>query len=92
MGLFKLRNIVSKAKTVYQLAAVQILQAHSNGGQIVEAHGLVKVSRRRNTPDTNGFWIVDIMTISSLAHLILEGDGQWLLNSQIDLQTFNKIY
>ena len=92
IGLFKLRNIVSKAKTVHRLAAVQILQAQPNGGQIVDAHGLVKVSRRRNTPDTNGFWILDIMTISSLAHLIPEGDGQWLVNNRIDLRTFNEIY
>jgi hypothetical protein len=92
IGLFKLRNVVAKAKTIHRLAAVQILQAQPNGGRIVDAHGLVKVSRRRNTSNENDFWIVDIMTISSLAHLIPDGDGQWLVNSRIDLRTFNEIY
>ena len=94
IGLFKLRNVVAKAKTVHRLAAVQVLQAQPNGGRIVDAHGLVKVSRRCDTSesDGNGFWIVDIMMISSLAHLIPDGDGQWLVNSRIDLRTFNEVY
>jgi hypothetical protein len=92
LGLFKLRNLVAKAKTVHRLAIVQILQAQPNGGRIVDAHGLVKVSRRRNTANEIDFWIVDIMTISSRAHLIPDGDGQWLVNSRIDLRTFNEIY
>jgi hypothetical protein len=58
----------------------------------VDAHGLVKVLRRPNTVNEIDFWMKDIMTISSRVHLIPEGDGQWLVNSRIDLQTFNEIY
>ena len=91
-GLFKVRDTVADAKTVYRLAAVQLLQAQPNGGHITDAHGLVKVSTRRQASDKDGFWIVDIATISGLAHLVPEGDGQWLVNSRIDLRTFNSVY
>ena len=91
-GLFKLRtDTVGSAKTVHRLAVVEILQSQ-NSGRIVDTHGLVKVSKRRGTSERNDIWIVDIMTISSLAHLIPEGDGQWLVNSRIDLRTFNEVY
>jgi hypothetical protein len=79
-------------KTVHQLVIVQILQGQLNGMRIVDAHGLVKVLQRRNTANEIDFWILDIMTISSWAHLILDGDGRWLVNSRIDLRTFNEIY
>ena len=36
--------------------------------------------------------IVDIGTILGLAHLIPEADRRWLVNSRIDLRTFNEIY
>jgi hypothetical protein len=92
-GLFKLRtDTVGDAKTVHRLAVVEILQAQPHGGRIVEAHGLVKVAKRQNARERDDFWIVDIMTITCLAHLIPEGDGQWLVNSRIDLRTFNEIY
>ena len=92
-GLFKLRaNAIGNTKIVHRLAVVEILQAQPNGGRIVEAHGLVKVTKRRNTNRKDEFWIVNIVTILSLAHLIPEGDGQWLVNSRIDLRTFNEIY
>ena len=97
MGLFKLRNIPKG--TVHRLAIVQLLQAH-DGGKIREARGLVKVSNRhRSTADTrfssvenSNFEIVDIGTISGIAHLIPEEDECWLVNSRIDLRTFNLIY
>jgi len=44
------------------------------------------------TEDTRGFTIVDIGTILGLAHLIPEEDRPWLVNSLIDLRTFNKVY
>ena len=93
-GLFKVRNTVADAtgSAVHRLAVVQLLQAQSNGGHITDAHGLVKDSVRRQMPFEDAFWIVDIMTISGIAHLIPEGDGQWLVNSGIDLRTFNEIY
>jgi len=39
-----------------------------------------------------GFTIVDIGTILGLAHLIPEEDRRWLVNSRIDLRTFNEVY
>jgi len=42
--------------------------------------------------DARAFTIVDIGTILGLAHLIPEEDRQWLVNSQIDLRTFNEVY
>jgi len=89
-GLFKVRNTVSDGK-VYRLAVVQLLQAQTGGGRITDAHGLVRVSIRR-TSNKDEFWIVDIKTITGLAHLIPDGDGQWLVNSRIDLKTFNDVY
>ena len=71
---------------------VEVLQAQPNGGRIVENHGLVRVTRKQKAPEKHDFWIVDIMSIISLAHLIPEEDGQWLVNSRIDLRTFNEIY
>ena len=92
-GLFKLRaNAIGNTKIVHRLAVVEILQAQPNGGRIVAAQGLVKVTKRRNTNRKDEFWIVNNVTILSLAHLIPEGDGQWLVNSWIDLGTFNEIY
>jgi hypothetical protein len=91
-GLFKVRDTVTDGK-VYRLAIVQLLQAQQNGGRITDAHGLVKVLTRRQTSTvTDEFWIVDITTITGLAHLIPDGDGQWLVNSRIDLRTFNDVY
>jgi hypothetical protein len=97
MGLFKLRNIPKR--TVHRLAIIQLLQTH-DGGKIREVHGLVKVSNRhRSAADTrvssvnnSNFEVVDIGTISGIAHLIPEEDGCWLVNSRVDLRTFNLIY
>ena len=38
------------------------------------------------------FTIVDVGTILGLAHLIPEGERRWLVNSRIDLRTFNEVY
>jgi len=38
------------------------------------------------------FTIVDKGTIHGLAHLIPKGECYWLVNSRIDLRTFNDIY
>ena len=91
-GLFKVRDSVNDGR-VYRLAIVQLLQAQQGGGCITDAHGLVKVlTRREKSRDSEEFWIVDISTVTGLAHLILDGDGQWLVNSRIDLRTFNDVY
>ena len=88
-GLFKVRDTGTNGK-VYRLAIVQLLQT-TGGGRISGAHGLVKVFARQQT-STDEFWIVDITTVTGLAHLIPEGDGKWLVNSRIDLRTFNDVY
>ena len=90
-GLFKIRKTGNDGK-VYRLAIVQLLQASQNGdGHIADAHGLVRVFAKRQKSETE-FRIVDIATVTGQAHLIPDGDGRWLVNSRIDLRTFNDIY
>ena len=60
-----------------------------NSGRVSDLHGLVTVQTRE---DTQGFTMVDIGTILGLAHLIAEEDRRWLVNSRIDLRTFNEVY
>jgi len=73
--------------TVCRVAGVQTLTP-VNSGRLSDLHGLVTVQMRK---DTRGFTIVDIGTILGLAHLIPEEDRRWLVNSQIDLRTFNQV-
>ena len=87
-GLFKVRDTGTDGK-VYRLAILQLLQ--KGAGRITDTHGLVNVFARRQT-SKDDFWIVDIATVTSLAHLIPDGDGKWLVNSRIDLRTFNEVY
>ena len=90
-GLFKIRDTGNDGK-VYRLAIVQLLQASQNrGGRIADAHRLVRVFAKRQKSETE-FRIVDIATVTGQAHLIPDGDGRWLVNSRIDLRTFNDIY
>ena len=42
--------------------------------------------------DAQEFTIVDRGTIHGLVHLILEGEYSWLVNSRIDLRTFNEAH
>ena len=89
--LFKIRDTGNDGK-VYRLAIIQLLQASQNGGdQIADAHGLVRVFAKRQKSETE-FRIVDIATVTGQAHLIPDGNGRWLVNSRIDLRTFNDIY
>jgi hypothetical protein len=60
-----------------------------NSGRLSDVHGLVTVQLRE---DAREFTVVDIGTILGLAHLIPETDRRWLVNSRIDLRTFNEIY
>jgi len=87
VALLKIRDPRSK-DTVRRLAGVQLLTP-VNSGRLSDLHGLVSVQMRE---DTRGFTIVDIGTILGLAHLIPVEDRRWLVNSRIDLRTFNEIY
>jgi len=60
-----------------------------DSGRPSEVHGLVTVQHRDVTCELT---IVDIGRIIGLAHLIPETERRWLVNSRIDLRTFNEIY
>ena len=74
--------------TVCRLAGVQFLSV-VDSGRPSDTHSLVTVPLRDVTRELT---IVDIRTILGLAYLIPEIDRRWLVNSQIDLRTFNDIY
>ena len=86
LALFKIRN--THQDTVCRLAGVQLMGV-VNSGRPSDVHGLVTVHLR---DDSRELTIVDIGTILGLAHLIPETDRRWLVNSRIDLRTFNEIY
>ena len=87
VALFKIRDYTCR-DTVRRLASVQMLTA-VNSGCLSDIQGLVTVQLRE---DARAFTVVDIGTILGLAHLIPETDRRWLVNSRIDLRTFNEIY
>ena len=60
-----------------------------DSGRPSDVQSLLTVQLRDNTRELT---IVDIGTIIGLAHLIPETDRRWLVNSQINLRTFNEIY
>ena len=60
-----------------------------NSGRPSDVHGLVTVHLR---DDARELTIVDIGTILGLAHLIPETNRLWVVNTLIDLRTFNEIY
>ena len=60
-----------------------------NSRCLLDIHSLVTVQLRE---DARAFTVVDIGMILGLAHLIPETDRRWLVNSRIDLRTFNEIY
>ena len=60
-----------------------------NAARPSDVHGHVTVQQREKA---RVFTIVDIGTILGLAYLIPEADRRWLVNSRIDLRTFNEIY
>jgi len=87
VALLKVRDFRSD-DTVRRVAGVQMLTP-VNSGRLSDQHGLVTVQMRE---DARWFPIVDIGTILGLAHLIPEEDRRWLINSRIDLRTFNEVY
>jgi len=86
MALFKIRDC--SQDTVRRLAGLPMLSP-VNSGRPADIHSLVTLQLRE---DAREFPLVDIGTILGLAHLIPEGDRRWLVNSRIDLRTFNEIY
>jgi len=74
--------------TVYRLAGVQFM-SQADSGRPSDVHGLLTVQLRDLTRELT---IVDIGTIIGLAPLIPETERRWLVNSRIDLRTFNEIY
>jgi len=87
VALLKIRDYRSD-DTVRRVGGVQILTP-VNSWRLLDLHGLVTVQMRE---DTRGFTILDVGTILGLAHLIPEEDQRWLVNSRIDLRTFNEVY
>ena len=87
VALLKIRDYRSN-DTVRQVAGVQMLTP-VNSGRLSDQHGLVTVQMRE---DARGFTIVNIGTILGLADLIQEEDRRWLINSRLDLRTFNEVY
>ena len=87
IALFKIRA-ESSNDTVRRVAGVQMLTP-VNSRCLSDQHSLVTVQMRE---DAQGFTIVDIGRILGLAYLILEEDRRWLINSRLDLRTFNEVY
>jgi len=87
VALLKIRDPRSE-DTVRRVASFQLVTP-VNSGRLSDLHGLVTVQMRE---DTRGFRIVDIGTILGLAHRIPKEDRRWVVNSRIDLRTFNEIY
>jgi len=87
VALFKIRDYRCEDR-VRRLAGVQFVSTvHS--GRISDVHSLVTVHMME---DSREFTVVAIGTILGLAHLIPEGDRRWIVNSGINLRTFNKVY
>ena len=86
--LFKIRSGYMLQDTVYRLAGVQFMSL-VDPGPPSDVHGLVTVQLRDITRELT---IVDIGTITALAHLILETERRVLVNCRINLRTFNEIY
>jgi len=87
VALFKIRDYTCEIAVCW-VAALQILSA-VNSEFPSDIHSLVTVQMRE---DAREFTIVDVGTIHGLAHMIPEGERRWLINSRIDLRTFNKAY
>ena len=87
IALFNIRLGYMQQDTVYHLAGVKFMSL-VDSGRPSDVHGLVTVQLRDVTRELK---IVDIGTIIGLAHLIPETERRWLVNSRIDLRTFNEI-
>ena len=89
VALLKIRDYrCDNTDTLRRVAGVPILTP-VNSGRLSDQHGLITVQMRE---DARGFTILDIGTILGLAHLIPGEDRRCLVNSRIDLRTFNEVY
>jgi len=88
LGLFKIRNLLSRAGSVHRLTLVRVLNP-ANGGRFHPGSGHIRVSKR---PSGRDMRIVGIGAVIGQAHLIPSAERQWIVNHRIDLRTFNEIY
>jgi len=86
VAIFKIRDYRCEDR-VRRLAGIQFVSA-LNSGWISDVHSLVTVQMKE---DAREFTVVEIGTILGLAHLIPAGDWRWIVNSRIDLRTFNEV-
>ena len=82
-AIFKIRDSISTKS--YQLCLVELLEAKDRGLPD-GSHGLLRVARRSR----QRFWVVNISSVLGMAHLFELGQGQWLVNTRIDLRTWNE--
>jgi hypothetical protein len=88
--LFKLRDPAKKC--IYRLALVKMLPVEG-AGLLESDSSLIRVGVRKVTVSENDEWVVVVSAIVGMAHLIPAREkGIWLVNSRIDLETFNNIY
>ena len=87
LALFKILDYRSEGG-VRLLASFHILST-VNAGRLSGVHGPVTVQQREEARE---FAIVYIGTILGLADLIQVAHRRWLVNSRIDLRTFNEMY
>ena len=92
--LLKLRD-PRNGETI-RLAVIKSLVAEK-GGQAEEISGLITVTKRMKGGVMGGhFTVVNVKTILGMAHLVPECAGpenwKWIVNSRIDLKTFNEIW
>ena len=88
LALFNIRNILSQAEAVHQLALVCKL-IRVNSGRFHIASGHIQVGRWVTGQDMR---IVSIGAVIGQAQVIPSGERQWIVNHKIDLRTFNEIY
>jgi hypothetical protein len=79
---FKVRDSTERA---HRLCIVELLKA-KDCGIADSSHGLLKVCRRRR----KRMWVVNIRSILGIAHLFEVEAGNWLVNTRIDLHTWNE--
>jgi hypothetical protein len=82
-ALFKGRDSTERA---HRLCIVELLEAKDRGSAD-SSHGLLKVCRSRRR---KRIWVVNIRSILGMAHLFEVEAGNWLVNTSIDLRTWNE--
>jgi hypothetical protein len=80
--VFKLRDSGGRA---HRLCIVEPLEAKDRG-ITNSSHGLLKVCRRRR----KRMWVINIRSILGMTHLFEVETGNWLVNTRIDLRTWNE--